>query len=52
MDGNNLLKLVDSYFHQGQQCSDRRSIQSDMWITLDEVDIYKDEVASVKAKVT
>jgi hypothetical protein len=51
MDGNNSLKLVDSYFRRGQQRSDRRSIQSDMWITPEEVDIYKDEVASVKAKV-
>jgi hypothetical protein len=51
MDGNNSLKLVDSIFRRGEQRIDSRVIQSDKWVTPEEVDIFKDEIANLKLKV-
>jgi hypothetical protein len=52
MDGNNSLKLVDSTFRSGSSRNDDRMSTSSRWITPDEVDRFKDEVAnSLKKKV-
>ena len=48
MDGNNSLKLVDSAFRAGSVRTDTRSSASQRWISPGEVDIFKDEVKSVK----
>lgn len=52
MDGNNSLKLVDATFRAGTPRKDDRVISSPRWLTPEQVDIFKDEVAnSVPAKV-
>jgi hypothetical protein len=51
MDGNNSLKLVDSLFRRGQQWIDSRTITSGKWVTPEEVDVFKDEIANIKSKV-
>ena len=48
MNGNNFLKLVDSALRAGSVRTDTRSSASRRWISLGEVDIFKDEVKSVK----
>ncbi|KAJ7823309.1 hypothetical protein B0H14DRAFT_3146083 [Mycena olivaceomarginata] len=49
MDGNNSLKLVDTPFHPGLRPDNRQST-SPRWITPEQVDVYKDEVAIAQAK--
>ncbi|KAJ7838290.1 hypothetical protein B0H14DRAFT_2789842, partial [Mycena olivaceomarginata] len=44
MDGNNSLKLVDTPFRPGLRPDNRQST-SPRWITPEQVDVYKDEVA-------
>ncbi|THG94779.1 hypothetical protein EW026_g6755 [Hermanssonia centrifuga] len=46
MDGNSSLKLVDSAIRAGAPCTDERTFRSDIWITPEEVDRFKDEVGS------
>jgi hypothetical protein len=50
MDGNSSLKLVDSVLKKGKDRLDDRTITSDIWLTPEEVDIFKDEVSSAKKK--
>ena len=38
MDGNNLLKLVDSTFHSGTSCTDGCISMSSRWISPEDVD--------------
>ncbi|KAJ6609004.1 hypothetical protein B0H10DRAFT_2166451 [Mycena sp. CBHHK59/15] len=49
MDGNNSLKLVDSTFHTGTVRLDSRSAASSRWLSPEQVDIFKDEVAEASA---
>ncbi|KAJ7798852.1 hypothetical protein B0H14DRAFT_3492174 [Mycena olivaceomarginata] len=52
MDGNNSLKLVDATFLSGTTRFDNRTSTSFRWVTPEEVDIFKDEVAnSQKARL-
>ena len=51
MDGNNSLKLVDSLFRWGDQRIDSRTIQLEKWVSLEEVDVFKDEISYIKSKV-
>ncbi|KAH7904704.1 hypothetical protein BJ138DRAFT_1235525 [Hygrophoropsis aurantiaca] len=44
MDGNNSLKLVDSLLRSGKERYDPRSGQSDIWLSEEYVDHFKDEV--------
>ncbi|KAJ7808508.1 hypothetical protein B0H14DRAFT_2380526 [Mycena olivaceomarginata] len=46
MDGNNSLKLVDATFLSGTTRFDNRTSTSFRWVTPEEVDIFKDEVAN------
>lgn len=53
MDGNNSLKLVDATFRAGTPRKDDRILSSPRWLTPEQVDVFKDEVArSAPAKVT
>jgi len=52
MDGNNSLKLFDSDLHPGQQRADDGVSYSLRWITQEEVDQFKDEVATSQWKVS
>ena len=52
MDGNNSLKLFDSDLRPGQQQADDRVSYSPRWITPEEVDQFKDEVATSQRKVS
>ena len=45
MDGNNSLKLVDSTFKAGTMRHDNRNISSFRWLSVEEVDVFKDEVS-------
>jgi hypothetical protein len=45
MDGNNSLKLVDSAFRAGSVRPDDRQLSSFRWLTPDQVNVYKNEVA-------
>jgi hypothetical protein len=45
MDGNNSLKLVDSAYQAGKSRADNRTSFHDRWISLEEVDEFKDEVS-------
>ena len=47
MDGNNSLKHIAASIRVNQDLSDSRTIDSDRWITADEVNRFKDEVAQV-----
>jgi hypothetical protein len=51
MDGNNSLKLVDNTFKSGLSRIDDRMSTSSRWITPDDVDRFKDEVANSLKKV-
>lgn len=51
MDGNNSLKLVDSAFRSGLSRIDDRMSTSSRWITPEDVDRFKDEVANSLKKV-
>lgn len=44
MDGNNSLKLFDSLFRAGTQWANDRVSRLPRWITMEEVDQFKDEV--------
>ena len=44
MDGNNSLKLIDSTFRSGSVRTDDRVSSSKRWISLEDVDIFKDKV--------
>ena len=50
MDGNQSLKLIDDGFRRGEQLPDGRDGRSPIWMTPEEVDVFKDEVK--RAKVT
>ncbi|KAJ6486300.1 hypothetical protein DFH09DRAFT_948870 [Mycena vulgaris] len=45
MDGNSSLKLVDSTFRPGSVRPDNRASTSFRWLTPEQVDLYKNEVA-------
>ncbi|KAH9856316.1 hypothetical protein C2E23DRAFT_722786, partial [Lenzites betulinus] len=44
MDGNSSLKLVDDSFRSGERYTDRRTLRTDLYISNEEVDRFKDEV--------
>ncbi|KAF8226692.1 hypothetical protein L208DRAFT_1300645 [Tricholoma matsutake] len=46
MDGNNLLKLVDSTFHSGSSHTDDHTSTSNQWLTPEDIDRFKDEVVN------
>jgi hypothetical protein len=46
MDGNNSLKLVDATFRPGTVRPDDRASTSFCWLTPEQVDVFKDEVAN------
>ncbi|KAJ7861557.1 hypothetical protein B0H14DRAFT_2575920 [Mycena olivaceomarginata] len=46
MDGNNSLKLVDATFRPGTVRPDDRASTSFRWLTPEQVDVFKDEVAN------
>lgn len=48
MDGNNSLKRIGTSIRAHEDLFDSRSIKSDRWLTADEVDCFKDEVAAVR----
>ncbi|KAJ7705037.1 hypothetical protein B0H17DRAFT_1156954 [Mycena rosella] len=48
MDGNNSLKLIDSTFRAGTVRLDNRSAASARWLSPQQVDIFKDEVAQAQ----
>jgi hypothetical protein len=48
MDGNNSLKLVDATFRTGSLRADNRASTSFRWLTSDQVDVFKDEVADAQ----
>ncbi|KAJ7867216.1 hypothetical protein B0H14DRAFT_2347032 [Mycena olivaceomarginata] len=50
MDGNNSLKLVDSAFRAGSVRPDDRRLNSFRWLTPDQVNVYKNEVADSQKK--
>ncbi|KAJ6620822.1 hypothetical protein B0H10DRAFT_2215803 [Mycena sp. CBHHK59/15] len=50
MDGNNSLKLIDSTFRTGTVRLDGRSAASSRWLSPEQVDIFKDEVAEGQKK--
>jgi hypothetical protein len=56
MDGNNSLKLVDNTFRSGSARIDSRmddsTLSSSWWLTPEDVDRFKDEVANSRQKVT
>ena len=52
IDGNNSLKLVDSTYRSGSTRVDDRISTSSRWIKPDDVDIFKDEVANSRPKVS
>jgi len=51
MDGNSSLKQVDSALKLHQERPDDRKFRSDIWLTAEEVDVFKDEVSNAKQKV-
>lgn len=51
MDGNNLLKLIDSTFRTGSPQSDDRVLSSPQWVTPEQVDHFKDEVLNPRIRV-
>ena len=48
MDGNNSLKRVGATLRARQELFDSRSIDSDRWISAEEVNRFKDEVTKVR----
>ncbi|KAJ6533368.1 hypothetical protein B0H10DRAFT_2265166 [Mycena sp. CBHHK59/15] len=50
MDGNNSLKLVDATFRAGNLRADDRASTSFRWLTPDQVDVFKDEVADAQKR--
>ncbi|KAJ6570302.1 hypothetical protein DFH09DRAFT_917277 [Mycena vulgaris] len=50
MDGNNSLKLVNSTFRPGTVRPDNRASTSFRWLTPEQVDLYKHEVADSQKK--
>ncbi|KAJ6612066.1 hypothetical protein B0H10DRAFT_1952591 [Mycena sp. CBHHK59/15] len=50
MDGNNSLKLVDATFRTGNLRADDRAPTSFRWLTPDQVDVFKDEVADAQKR--
>ncbi|TFK79198.1 hypothetical protein K466DRAFT_505958 [Polyporus arcularius HHB13444] len=51
MDGNSSLKLVDDAFRSGQTRPDERTWRTDLFITAEEVDQFKDEVHNAQKEV-
>jgi hypothetical protein len=47
MDGNNSLKRIGATVRPHDHLFDSRSIDSDRWISAEEVDIFKNEVSEV-----
>ena len=52
MDGNNSLKRIGATVRQRDDLFDSRTIDSDRWITAEEVDRFKNEVAQVFTHIT
>jgi hypothetical protein len=50
MDGNQSLRLVDYMFRGGSERPDGHSARSDIWLSQEEVDTFKDEVHKVDCK--
>ncbi|CAK5283134.1 unnamed protein product [Mycena citricolor] len=50
IDGNNSLKLIDSTFRAGNPCFDARTSSSWRWLTVAQVDVFKDEVKNSQAR--
>lgn len=48
IDGNQSLKLVDDMFRYGEALPDERDGRSDIWLTAEDVDRFKDEVQSAR----
>ena len=48
MDGNNSLKLIDPLYRSGHALPDGRGLESPIWISAEEVDVFKDEVSNNK----
>ncbi|KZT68378.1 hypothetical protein DAEQUDRAFT_653084, partial [Daedalea quercina L-15889] len=44
MDGNQSLKLVDDVYRAGTTRYDPRTARTDMWLSPEDVDVFKDEV--------
>jgi hypothetical protein len=51
VDGNSSLKHVDSALKKGEDRLDDRTITSDIWLTPEQVDVFKDEVKKKKVRV-
>lgn len=49
-DGNQSLKLVDSAFRAGDLRPNDQTLETDMWLTPEEVDVFKDEVKNAKTR--
>lgn len=47
MDGNSSLKQINASVWPHDELFDSRTIDSDHWLTAEEVDRFKDEVAEV-----
>ena len=52
MDGNNSLKRIGATVRQRDDLFDSWTIDSDRWITAEEVDRFKNEVAQVFTHIT
>ncbi|CDO74657.1 hypothetical protein BN946_scf184832.g1, partial [Trametes cinnabarina] len=52
IDGNSSLKLVDDAFRSGQPQQDSRTWRTDVFMSSDEVDMFKDDVANAQKKRT
>ncbi|KAJ6538407.1 hypothetical protein B0H10DRAFT_2448753 [Mycena sp. CBHHK59/15] len=50
MDGNNSLKLIDATFRTGSLRADNRASTSFRWLTPEQVDVFKDEVADAQKR--
>jgi len=48
MDGNNSLKRIGPTVRKREELFDSRTIDSDRWLTAEEVDHFKNEVAQVR----
>jgi hypothetical protein len=51
IDGNNSLKLVDSAFRYGMPRTDNRTLPISRWLSVDQVDVFKDDVANAQNQV-
>lgn len=51
MDGNQSLKLVDNMYRFGIDQEDSRTARTDIWLSPEEVDRFKDEARSTKVRL-